>query len=138
MTPNDVRRVVEEIEAYGRAEREATLTWARIVAFAGFSQVALWKKTAIKDAFKRAKEAAKASATPVIKARAIPEQITRLEAIIAQQREQIRAYDELWALYEYNVHRMGLRAEDLRRPLDRLNRSEVRTPRVRNPRKRQR
>jgi hypothetical protein len=117
MTPNDVRRVVEEIEAYGRAEREATLTWARIAAFAGFSQVALWKKTAIKDAFKHGKEAAKA---------------------IAQQREQIRAYDELWALYEYNVHRMGLRAEDLRRPLDRLNRSEVRTPRVRNPRKRQR
>jgi hypothetical protein len=136
MTPSDIRRVVDEIEAYGRAEREATLTWARVVSFAGFSQVALWKKIAIKDAFRRAKEATKASATPIIKARAIPEQIQRLEIIIAQQREQIRSYDELWALYEYNIHRMGLRAQDLRRPLDRLNRSEVRSPHTKRLRKR--
>jgi len=118
-----------EIEAYGRGQRESRLTWKALEEFSGFSHVSLWQKPEIRTAFKRAKAAHKTDATPTIKRRSVDERIAVLEETISILREQLRAYDELWALYEFNVHRMGLDPEELRRPLDRLNRRDVRSRR---------
>jgi hypothetical protein len=114
-----IATVVGEIEEYGAGRRGQPLSWGALAAFAGFSIVALWRKEKIKNAFQRVKQQLRESATPPIKPRkTVDERVVRLEATIVELREIIRAYDEQWALYEYNVHSMGLEPEDLRRPLD--------------------
>jgi hypothetical protein len=50
-----------------------------------------------------------------------------LQAALAEVRETLRAYDEMF----YEVHRLGLDPGELRRPLDPLARGEVRSRRVR-------
>jgi len=132
MTANDIRNVVAEIEAHARGERDGRLTWNCLEAFCGFSHVALWQKAEIKEAFQRAKKTLRVDATPTIVRRSTDERIADLESTIVRLREQIRAYDELWALYEFNMQRMGLNPDDLRTPLDRLSRQEVRSPRGRS------
>ncbi len=76
------------------------------------------------------KQGMRADATPCIKApRTTDERIVGLQAIIDELREIVRAYDEQWALYEHNVHRLGLDTEELRRPLDPTQRALVMTRR---------
>ncbi len=119
--------VVAEIQAYGRKERSAPLTWSALEDFAGFSHVSLWAKPAIREAYKTAREALRADATPIIKPpRTADERIVAMEASLAEAREAIRKYDELWATYEYNMLRLGLDADELRRPLDPINRVSLR------------
>uniref|UniRef100_E6PHT2 Uncharacterized protein n=1 Tax=mine drainage metagenome TaxID=410659 RepID=E6PHT2_9ZZZZ len=128
MTPATVAAVLAEIEAFGRGERDGALSWDRLVEFSGFSNVALWKKVPIKDAFQRVKQQARADATPAIKPRkTIDERIIRLQSMTDDLRSLVRSYDELWALYEYNMHRMGLDPDELRRPLDGVHRERVRS-----------
>ncbi|MDE2481710.1 MAG: hypothetical protein KGN02_05935 [bacterium] len=129
MTQAHISAVVAEIEAYDRGEREGALSWSHLEKFSGFSHVALWQKEPIKNAFQRVKQRARRDATPAIKPhRTVDKRISSMQEAIDELRELIRAYDEQWALYEHNLHRLGLDPEELRRPLDRLSRREVRGP----------
>jgi hypothetical protein len=133
MTPAIVKAVVDEIAAYGRLERDEPLSWAVIVKFSNFSRVSLWAKPAIKDAFQKAQEALRSDATPPIKMSRTPdERVLSMQQAVEQMRAIIRTYDEQWALYEYNMHRLGFDPGELRRPLDPVARGEVRTRRVRS------
>jgi hypothetical protein len=133
MTPAIVKAVVDEIAAYGRSERDEALSWAVLVKFSGFSRVSLWAKPAIKDAFQKAQEALRSDATPPIKMpRTADERVLSMQQAVEQMRAIIRTYDEQWALYEYNMHRLGYDPGELRRPLDPVARGEVRTRRVRS------
>lgn len=124
-----IAMVVAEIEAYGRKERAGSLSWGALEQFSGFSHVSLWAKPSIKAAYIAARAALRADATPLIKApRTIDERILSMQASIDEAREIIRAYDELWTLYEYNMQRLGLNADELRRPLDPVNRAILRRP----------
>lgn len=131
MTPAIIKTVVDEIAAYGRFEREGPLSWAALVKFSGFSRISLWAKPAIKEAFQKAQEARRADATPTIKApRTTDERVLAMQQALEELRAIVRAYDERWALYEYNMHRLGHDPEELRRPLDPLARGQVRARRV--------
>lgn len=119
MTPATIAAVVAEIEAYERGERVGRLSWTALCEFSGFSHVSLWKKPAIKAAFARAQQAERANATPTIKVpRSADERVLALQEAIEALQSTIRAYDELWALYEHNVHRLGIEPGELRKPLD--------------------
>jgi hypothetical protein len=132
MTPAIVKAVVDEIAAYGRSERDEPLSWAVLVKFSGFSRVSLWAKPAIRDAFQKVQEALRSDATPPIKApRTTDERVLAMQQTVEELRAIIRAYDERWALYEYNMHRLGYDPGELRRPLDPVARGQVRTRRVR-------
>jgi len=48
MTEASIAVIVAEIEAYGRGEREAKLSWAQLEKFSGFSHVALWQRSRLK------------------------------------------------------------------------------------------
>lgn len=116
MTQAHIGAVVAEIEAYSRGEREGALSWSKLEEFSGFSHVALWQKEPIRVAFQRVKQDMRRDATPKIKApRTIDERIARLQRVVDELREIVRAYDEQWALYERNMHRLGLDAAELRR-----------------------
>jgi hypothetical protein len=54
-----------------------------------------------------------------------------MQRTVEELRDMVRAYDEHWALYEYNAHRLELDPDELRRPLDPLKRGEIRARRVR-------
>ena len=126
MTPLIVKTVVDEIAAYRGSEREDSLSWAALVKFSGFSRISLWAKPAIKDAFQRAQEALRADATPNIKApKTTDERIVTLQQTIEELQAIVRAYDERWAVYEYNFHRLGYDPEEMRWPLDPLARGQV-------------
>ena len=100
--------------------------------FSGFSRISLWGKPAIKDAFQKAQEALRADATPTIKApRVTAERVLAMQQTLEELRAIVRAYDERWALYEYNAHRLGLDPDELRRPLDPLARGQVRARPIR-------
>jgi hypothetical protein len=134
MTEAHINAVVAEIEGYGRGEREGTLSWSRLEIFSGFSHVALWQKEPIKAAFRRVKHNQRPNATPAIKPpRTVDERIARMQDIIEELRDTVRAYDEQWALFEYNVHRLGLDASELRRPLDPIMRNTSQLQRSRLP-----
>ncbi len=127
MTQATIAAVVAEIEAYGRGERPDQLTWKALCAFSGFSHVSLWKKPAIKTAFANVQQAQRVDATPNIKApKTTDERVVALKKTVDELEDTIQAYDELWALYEYNVHRMGWNPDELRRSLDPLSREVVR------------
>ena len=133
MTPAIVKTVVDEIAAYGRSEREEPLSWAALVKFSGFSRVSLWAKPAIKDAFQKAQEALRSDATPNIKApRTTDERLVAMQQALEELRTIVRVYDERWALYEYNMTRLGQDPAELRRPLDPLARGQVRARRFRS------
>jgi hypothetical protein len=135
MTPAIIKTVVDEIAAYGRSEREETLSWAVLVKFSGFSRVSLWAKPAIKDAFEKAQESQRADATQTIKApRTTDERVMAMQRSLEELRAIVRAYDERWTLYEYNMHRLGQDPAELRRPLDPLARDHVRARRFRSVR----
>ena len=135
MTPATIKAVVDEIAAYGRSERDEPLSWAALVKFSGFSRISLWAKPAIKDAFQRAQEALRSDATPTIKPpRTTDERVLAMQQTLDELRAIVRSYDERWALYEYNMHRLGLAPEELRRPLDPLLRGEVKGRRFRSVR----
>jgi hypothetical protein len=132
MTPAAIAAVVAEIEAYSRGEREAQLTWKALCEFSGFSHVSLWKKPAIKAAFGKAQQSQRIDATPAMKApKTSDERILGLQEALEDLRSTIRAYDELWALYEHNTQRLGIEPEELRRPLDPLARETLRKRRMR-------
>lgn len=119
MTEAHIRATVAEIEAFGRGEREVPLSWSHLEKFSGFSHVALWQKELIRAAFQRIKHETRRNATPTIRLPlAADERVARMQGVIDELRETVRAYDERWALYEYNVHRLGLDPNELRRPLD--------------------
>lgn len=127
--------VLSEIEAYVLGQRSAPLTWAVLTEFSGFSQVSLWKKLEIRQAFQAAKQRLRADATPAMKTpRTIDERISALQTQIDDLRAIVRSYDELWIRYEYNMHRMGLDPEELRAPLDSVPRTAVRSRRIRSVR----
>ncbi|MGH7736655.1 MAG: hypothetical protein ACREMP_02115 [Candidatus Tyrphobacter sp.] len=129
MTQATIAAVVAEIEAYGRGERSGQLSWKALCAFSGFSHVSLWKKPAIKTAFADIQQARRVDATPNIKApKSTDERVAALKMTVDKLEGTIQAYDELWALYEYNVHRMGWDPEELRRPMDPTAREAVRRP----------
>jgi hypothetical protein len=133
MTPATIAAVIAEIEAYGRGERDAPLSWAHIAAFSGFSHVSLWKKPSIKAAFQKVHQTQRTNATPVMKApRTTDERIIAMQLTIEELRGLIQRYDEQWALYEHNVHRLGIDPEELRKPLDPVERQLVRSRRVRS------
>lgn len=135
MTPAIVKTVVDEIAAYGRSEREEQLSWAALVKFSGFSRVSLWAKPAIKGAFQKAQEARRADATPAMNApRTTDERVLAMQRTLDELRAIVRSYDERWALYEYNMHRLGQDPAELRRPLDPLARGQVRARRFRSVR----
>jgi hypothetical protein len=135
MTPAVIAAVVAEIKAHERGERDAAVSWAQLEGFSGFSQVSLWKKPEIKAAFKAVREAQRAYATPIIKPpRTTDERILAMQVALDELRGIVRAYDEQWALYEHNVHRLGIDPEELRRPLDPVERHMVRAPRMRTVR----
>jgi hypothetical protein len=130
MTQATIEAVVAEIEAYGRGKRSGQLTWKALCAFSGFSHVSLWKKPTIKTAFANVQHAQRIDATPNIKApKTTDERVVALKKTIDKLEDTIQAYDELWALYEYNVHRMGWDAEELRLPMDPIAREAVRSRR---------
>lgn len=128
MTQAHINAVVAEIEAHSRGERDGILSWARLADFSGFSHVALWQKKPIKEAFQRAK-ALRSGNRAADSRRTVDERIAVMQSEIDRLRDTIRVYDELWSLYEYNLHRLGLNSDDLRRPLDAVNRRDVRSPR---------
>lgn len=135
MTPATIKTVVDEIAAFERSERDEPLSWAALVKFSGFSRISLWAKPAIKNAFQKAQETFRADATPTIKPpRTTDERVLGMQQTLEELRAIVRSYDERWALYEYNMHRLGFDPEELRRPLDRLARGEVRARRFRNVR----
>ena len=127
LTKNDIARAVDEIHAYERGERPTGISWPAIVEFMGFSQVSLWKRPEILTAFQAAKRSRSAGATPKITLKTIEERIMRRDAIIEEQRLTIEAYRELWARYEANMLRLGYDPEELRRPLDRINRFDLKS-----------
>ena len=127
MSESIIATVVAEIEAYGRKERTAPLSWAALEEFAGFSHVSLWAKPAIKQAYKAARETLRVDATPHLRApRTHDQRIVAMQASLDEAREVIRIYDVLWATYEYNMLRLGLDAGELRRPPDAINRLALR------------
>ncbi|MGZ3522671.1 MAG: hypothetical protein ACXVAG_17075 [Vulcanimicrobiaceae bacterium] len=130
-----ISAVLSEIEAYVLGQRSAPLTWAVLTEFSGFSQVSLWKKLEIRQAFQAAKQRLRADATPAMKTpRTADERISALQTQLDDLRAIVRSYDELWLRYEYNMHRMGLDPEDLRAPLDSVPRAAVRSRRIRSVR----
>jgi hypothetical protein len=135
MTPAIIKAVVDEIHAYGKGERAGPLSWSALETFAGFSRVSLWAKPTIKEAFQQVNAAQRRDATPRIKApRTTDERIDAMQRTVDELREIVRAYDERWVLYEYNVQRLGLDPGELRRPLDPLVREQLRSRRVRRVR----
>jgi hypothetical protein len=132
MTPAVITTVVSEIEAYGRGERAGQMTWKALREFSGFSHVSLWKKPAIKAAFTRVQQAQRNDATPTIKQpKTTDKRVLALKKTVEGLEATIRTYDELWALYEYNIHRLGIDSDELRRPLDTVAREAVRSRRMR-------
>lgn len=132
MTSAAIDTVVKEIEAYGRGERPDKLNWKALCEYSGFSQVSLWKKPAIKAAFARVRQSQRADATPAISPpRTVDERVAAVQKTIDELRANIRAYDQLWALYEYNIQRLGVASDELRRPLPSPNRETVKSSRVR-------
>jgi hypothetical protein len=128
MTPATIAAVITEIEAYGRGERTVPLTWSVIITFSGFSQVSLWKRPAIKEAFSRVQQARRTDATPTIKLpRTTDERVIAMQDTIDNLRAIIRAYDEQWVRHEYNVQRLGIDPDELRKTLDPVERHIVRT-----------
>lgn len=132
MTPAHVAAIIAELGAYRRGERDGRLTWKKIVQFSGFSHVSLWKRKEICEAFRSARAALRKDATPTINKRRTPdERAAQLLLKIDGLKAVIQTYDELWVRYEYNMHRLGLDPEELRRPLDGLAREIVRSKSVR-------
>jgi hypothetical protein len=132
MTPAAIAVVVAEIEAYGRGERQGPLSWKALRDFSGFSQVSLWKKLAIKTAFVQVRQAQRIDATPAMRRpRTADERVLALEKTVDRLAQTIRAYDELWVLYEYNVQRVGIEPSELRQPLQTAGRQAVRKPQMR-------
>lgn len=137
MTSAIVAAVLSEIAAYERGERQSPLTWPVLEEFAGFSTVALWRKEPIKAAFRVAKEKLRQNVRPIKKpTKSIDERLLAMQKVIDDQRETINRYDEMWSLYEANMHRMGLDPEDLRQPLEPTGREVVRKRTGRKPRHR--
>jgi hypothetical protein len=135
MTPATIAAVVAEIKAYGRGERDTTLSWAALTTFSGFSSVSLWKKPSILEAFREVQQATRSDATPAIKPpKTVDERLVSYQCTVEELRSIIRGYDERWALYEYNIHRLGIDPEELRRPLDPVGREAVRSRGVRSVR----
>lgn len=132
MTPALIDAIVTEIGQYAAGKRETLLSWAALETFAGFSTVSLWHKDRIKAAFKEAKLRQPRSAKPAKIQKTVDERIMQLRTVVEEQRKIIARYDETWALYEANVHRLGLDPAELRRPLDPSNRVNVRARRGRN------
>jgi len=133
MKPAAIKAVIDEIAAYGRSEREEPLSWAALVKFSGFSRISLWAKPDIKDAFQKAQAGQRADATPNIKApRTTDERLIAMQQTLEELRAIVRAYDERWALYEYNMHRLGHDPNEMRRPLDPLARGQVRARRIKS------
>jgi hypothetical protein len=128
MKPADISAILKELHDWEHRRREGVLKWSRIEEFSGFSRVALWSRTDIREAYQRAKHALRSDATPRIKERSIDERLSSLRSEIEEMRQMINRYDELWSLYESNMHRMGLDPAELRRPLDPIFRQQVRTP----------
>lgn len=132
MTPATIKAVVDEIAAYGRSERDEPLSWAALAKYSGFSRISLWAKPAIKYAFQRAQKELRSDATPNIKApRTADERVVAMQQTIEELQDIVRAYDERWAVYEYNLHRLGYDPDEMRRPLDPLARNQVRIRRMR-------
>lgn len=132
MSPASIAAVVAEVEAYGRGEREGPLTWACLSEFSGFSHVSLWKKPAIKAAFQNVKRSQRRDATPPMNIpKSADERVLAMQAVVGELREIVRAYDELWALYEHNVQRLGIEPDELRRPLDTVERGNIKSRRLR-------
>lgn len=132
MSPAAIAAVVAEIDAYGRRERAGQLTWKALSEFSGFSHVSLWKKPAIKIAFAQVRQSQRVDATPTMKApKAGDERVLGLQEAIEDLRSTVRAYDELWALYEHNMQRLGIDPSELRKPLDSVARETVRNRRMR-------
>jgi hypothetical protein len=132
MSPAAIAAVVAEIDAYGRRERAGQLTWKALSEFSGFSHVSLWKKPAIKIAFAQVRQSQRVDATPTMKApKTGDERVLGLQEAIEDLRSTVRAYDELWALYEHNMQRLGIDPSELRKPLDSLARETVRNRRMR-------
>ncbi len=50
-----------------------------------------------------------------------------MQAQLDEMSETLRAYDERWALYEYNLQRLGIESSDLLLPLDPVHRQVVRS-----------
>lgn len=124
----DVASIIAEIEAYRSGKRSGRLTWAKLVEFSGFSHVSLWKRDKIRAAFQSAQAAMRSDATPRIKPpRTADERVSALQAKVEELRAVVASYDEMWARYEFNMHRLGLDPNELRKPLDRLARSSVRS-----------
>jgi hypothetical protein len=127
----DVASIITEIEAYRSGERSGRLTWAKLVEFSGFCHVSLWKREKIRTAFQGAQAAVRDDATPRIRRpRTADERVATLQAKIEELRAVVASYDELWTRYEFNMHRLGLNPDELRKPLDRLARSSVRSHRL--------
>jgi hypothetical protein len=135
MAPATIAAVVAEIKAYGQGERDEPLSWAALEAFSGFSHVSLWKKPAIKAAFQEVRQAQRADATPISKPpRTSDERVLAMQAAFAELRDIVRAYDEQWALYEHNMQRLGIDPDELRRPLDPIERNIVKSRHMRSVR----
>lgn len=133
MRAADVAATIAEIEAYRDGKRSGRLTWAKLVEFSGFSHVSLWKRDRIRATFQHAQAAMRKDATPKVKPpRTIDERIATLEAKVRELREVLSSYDEMWTRYEYNVHRLGLDPDELRRPIERPAREIVRAHRFRS------
>jgi len=132
MTPVVIAAVVAEIESYGRGERTTSLTWKALSEFSGFSHVSLWKKESIKTAFANVQQSRRGDATPALKApRTADERVHALQMTVGELQDVIRAYDELWALYEHNTQRLGINPDELRRPLDSIARERLNSRRMR-------
>jgi hypothetical protein len=130
MRPVDVASVIAEIGPYRAGERNGRLTWAKLVEFSGFSHVSLWKREKIRVAFQNAQAAMRNDATPQITPpRTADERVVALQVKVEELRAAVESYDEMWVRYEFNMHRLGLDPGELRKPLDRLARSSVRTHR---------
>ena len=131
MTASTVASILAEIDAYERGERNKPLTWRALEEFSGFSHVSMWKRREVRDAFQAAKARMRADATPTVTPpRTTDERIVAMQAQIDALREIVRAYDEQWICYEYNAQRIGVDAEELRKPIVAVQRVPVRSPRL--------
>ncbi len=103
-----------------------SLTWGSLAARIGVSRQALASKTAVVEAYHRAKKeiaTLENSSPQAIVRRTLDQRVADLEMQLNERNRQLNAWIEKWVTVEYNCRRYGFEPDKILEPLAKPNRT---------------